>query len=258
MEGPSLYLAAEWLAPFSGKRIQYVDGNTHIGKERLEKQKVVSIFSYGKYLFFQFEYFALRVHFLLYGSFDATFKNKKVTGDYPTRSKPARLLLEFSVGKIVMYDCSLTYIESSNAQMNCDYSIDVMSESWDERKAISKIKQQPASEIADVLLDQSIFMGVGNIIKNEVLLIVKISPLRKVSELSTEQLKMLVSHVRSYVFQFYDWRKQFVLKKHYQIYRQTLCKQCGNKVVRKKTGLRKRLSFICPHCQSESEISISS
>lgn len=250
MEGPSLYLAAEWLAPFTGKRIRHVDGSTRIGKERLNKQKVASIFSYGKYLFFQFENFALRVHFLLYGSFEATFKGKKVTGDYPTRPKPPRLLLEFSMGNIIMYNCSLTYIESSNAQMSCDYSIDVMSESWDGRKALSKTKKQPDSEIADVLLDQSIFMGVGNIIKNEVLFQVKISPLRKVSELSAKQLKILVSHVRNYVFHFYEWRKLFELKKHYQIYRQTVCKQCGNKVMRKKTGVRKRVSFICPYCQN--------
>jgi len=248
MEGPSLYLAAEWLAPFSGHQIQSVEGNTRFGKERLNQQHVICIFSYGKYLFFQFDTFALRVHFLLYGSFEATIMGKKMTGDYSSQTPP-RLLLKFLIGQIVMYNCSVTYIESSNAKGNCDFSIDVMSQSWEDEKAISKIKEQPGSEIADVLLDQSIFMGVGNIIKNEVLLQAKISPTRKIAELSEEQLEILIGCVRSYVFQFYEWRKQFVLKKHLQIYRQSFCKQCGNKVIKKKTGSRRRMSYMCQNCQ---------
>lgn len=82
MEGPSLYLAAEWLTPFLGKKIINVDGNTKIGKERLNNKTILDIFSWGKHLVFQFDDFALRVHFLLFGSFEATLKKKKITGDY--------------------------------------------------------------------------------------------------------------------------------------------------------------------------------
>ena len=35
MEGPSLFLAAEQLAPLVGEKIELVEGNTKIGKERL-------------------------------------------------------------------------------------------------------------------------------------------------------------------------------------------------------------------------------
>jgi len=52
MEGPSLLLASEQLAPFVGRQIKQVNGNTKIGKERLLQKEVLSIFSYGKYLFF--------------------------------------------------------------------------------------------------------------------------------------------------------------------------------------------------------------
>lgn len=43
MEGPSLYLAAELLAPFIGNTIEEVEGNTRIGKERLFKKKILNI-----------------------------------------------------------------------------------------------------------------------------------------------------------------------------------------------------------------------
>ncbi len=124
-----------------------------------------------------------------------------------------------------------------------------MSEAWDAKKAFQKVQKYPSSEIADVLLDQAIFMGVGNIIKNEVLLLAKVSPQRPVKELSTAKLKKIINLTRSYVFQFYEWRKQFELRKNYKVYRQSVCKECGTKVMRKKTGGRERISFICPHCQ---------
>ncbi len=249
MEGPSLYLAAEQLHPFTGQYIKGVEGNTKIGKERLIGKKVLSIFSYGKYLFFQFDTFAMRVHFLLFGSFEAIVKKKKVTGDYPKKTRVPRLALQLKIGRIDMYSCSIRYIEDSNAKDLCDYSTDIMSEYWDGKKALAKIKKDMESEIADVLLDQNIFTGVGNIIKNEVLLLAKVAPTRRIDELSLPKLKKIISLAHSYVFQFYEWRKNFELKKHYQIYRQSNCHICGSKVIKKWTGLRNRVSYICPHCE---------
>lgn len=185
MEGPSLYLASEQLAPFIGREIKKVEGNTKIGKERLFGKKILSIFSYGKYLYFQFDTFALRVHFLLWGSFQASVNKKKVTGDYPKKVRIPRLAFKLLNGHIEMYSCSIRLIESSDAKELCDFSTDIMSASWDKKKALIKLKKSPKTEIADALLDQTIFTGVGNIIKNEVLLRAKTSPLRKIEELST-------------------------------------------------------------------------
>jgi endonuclease-8 len=247
MEGPSLFLAAEQLQPFNKKKIVAVEGNTKIGKERLLGEKILSIFSYGKYLFFQFETFALRVHFMLFGSFEATIKGVKVTGDYPRKVRVPRLRLTLSNGTIEMYSCSIKFIEDAHAQAECDYTIDIMSSEWDSNKALKKLKLHPEEEIGDLLLDQTIFLGVGNIIKNEVLHLVKMSP--KQTHIDSRTLKKLVEITRDYVFKFYEWRKKFELRKHYQVYRQHYCKTCGNKIVKEITGARQRKSHICPACQ---------
>jgi endonuclease-8 len=250
MEGPSLFLAAEQLTPLVGQQIKKVGGNTKvIDKDRLFGEKILSIFAYGKYLFFQFKSFALRVHFLLFGSFEATIKSIKVTGDYPRKVREPRLSLFLKGGDIQMYSCSVRLIEHSDVRTLCDFSTDPMTESWDGNKAFKTLQKEKENEIADVLLDQTIFTGVGNIIKNEVLFLAKIQPERKVKDLSQAKLKKIVSLIPTYMFQFYEWRKNFELKKHYQIYRQSVCKNCGGKVQRKRTGVRKRISFICPHCE---------
>lgn len=249
MEGPSLFLAAKQLAFFRKKTIQEVSGNTKIGKERLLNKKILDIFSWGKHLVFQFDSFALRVHFMMYGSFEATVKDKKVTGDYPTKNRAPRLQLIFDHGEILLFSCSLRYIESSNAKEGYDYTIDIMSPLWDKKKALEKIQLYPESEIGDVLLDQTIFGGVGNIIKNETLYIVKILPTRTIQELSLAKLNTIIKATKEFSLQFYKWRRRFVLRKHYQIYRQNICPTCHGKVSRKKTGLRQRVSFFCLNCQ---------
>lgn len=249
MEGPSLVLAVQQLAPFIGKKIEQVEGNTKIGKERLIGKKIIDIFSWGKHLVFQFDTFALRVHFMLFGSFEATVGKNKVTGDYPKKNRAARLALTLKNGHLEMYSCSLRYIEISDAKGEYDFSVDVMSSAWDGGQALEKMKNFPNKEVGDLLLDQSLFSGVGNIIKNEVLFRVKVQPERTVEELSLRKLKEIVKVVGDYVFQFYAWRKKFVLRKHYQIYRQSYCPICHQKVVRKRTGERERMSYFCPHCQ---------
>ncbi len=249
MEGPSLFLAAEQLSPFIGKTILAVEGNTRIGKERLQNQSVLNIFSWGKHLVFQFEDFALRVHFMLFGSFEAIVKGEKVTGDYPARNRAARLSLSFENGEILFFSCSLKYLETSDAHALYDTSIDIMSSHWNEKKALEQLQSQPEEEIGDVLLDQTVFAGVGNIIKNEVLFLVKRKPTTLLSELSIPQRQKIVKTTRKYVFQFYKWRKRFVLRKHYQIYRKSVCPICQGKVTRMKTGKRERLSYFCLNCQ---------
>lgn len=249
MEGPSIYLAVEQLQSFIGQHIRAVEGNTKIGKERLANQQILTIFSHGKVLMFQFDTFALRVHFLLYGSFEATVDEVKVTGDYPKKERPTRLSLILAHGRIDMYSCSLRFIEAKDAKHTFDFSIDIMSPCWNAEKAYANVQKLAHEEIGDVLLDQTIFAGVGNIIKNEVLILAGVSPVTLVEKLSPQKIKEIITTCQNYVFKFYQWRKKFVLKQHYQVYRQSFCKMCGHRVKRTRTGKRKRFSYICIVCQ---------
>ena len=110
MEGPSLLLAREQLRPFKGQRVLAVGGNPSIEKERLQDLVVKDIFNWGKHLLFQFPQFALKVHFLMFGTFEADVEGETVTGDYK-RSREPRLVLRFANGEIRMFSCSVKRIE---------------------------------------------------------------------------------------------------------------------------------------------------
>ena len=248
MEGPSLYLAADQLKPFKGKTVLSVSGNTKIEKERMLGKKVKNIFAWGKHLVIQFDEFALRTHFLLFGAFEATLDNSTVTGDY-RRSYTPRLQLDFENGDIKLFNCSVKFLETRNAKADYDFAIDIMSPKWDPDKAFDSISAKPGAEIADLLLDQTIFAGVGNIIKNEVLWRVRIHPETKVRQIPASALKELIAETKKFSRLFYKWRKVFLLRKHLDIYQKSVCPRCGAKLNRVKTGKRNRMSHFCPVCQ---------
>lgn len=250
MEGPSLYLAARQLKPFKGKTVLSVSGNTKIEKERMLKKKVKNIFSWGKHLVIQFDDFALRTHFLLFGAFEATVDEVTLTGDY-RRAYAPRLQLDFENGNIKLFNCSVKFLETSNAKADYDFTVDIMSSKWDSEQALDSIGAKPKAEIADILLDQNIFAGVGNIIKNEVLWRVQIHPRTEIKDLTTSELKELIAETRKFSLLFYKWRKVFLLRKHLDIYQKSTCPRCGAKVKREKTGKRNRISHYCPVCQPE-------
>lgn len=252
MEGPSLYLAKKQLKPFKGHIIKSVTGNTSVDKQVFFNKKINDIFAWGKHLVFQFDNFALRVHFLLYGTFEARIDEDWVTADY-RKSRIARLAFIFEdeslSGEINMYNCSIKILDNAKAKEMYDFTKDIMSTKWNSNLAYRNVQNYPEEMIADVLLDQEIFAGVGNIIKNEILSINKINPKTLIKNISSKKIKDLILCAQSFSKKFYKWRESFVLRKNLKIHRRSLCPHCATKIIREKTGKRMRWSYWCPVCQ---------
>jgi endonuclease VIII len=103
--------------------------------------------------------------------------------------------------------------------------------------------------VCDALLDQDIFAGVGNIIKNEVLFRIRLHPLSTVGALPAPKLRQLVEQARQYSFDFLEWKKQFVLKEHWLAHRKTTCPRCQLPLIKAKLGRTRRPTFYCEGCQ---------
>lgn len=248
MEGPSLKLAAQQLRPFKKQVVRNVTGNSKKEILRLKGKEIKDIFAWGKHLVLQFDDFAVRIHFLMFGTYEAKVEGHWVTGDY-RRAREARMALTFNNGTINTYNCSIIFFEDTNLKKSYDFSKDVLAPQWDPAQALNAIRKQPEEEIADVLLDQEIFAGVGNIIKNEVLSIVRLSPKRHIKDIPLKKLKEIVAEARIFSKQFLAWRRKFVLRKHLKAHRKGTCPHCGHKMLREKTGKRVRWSYWCPICQ---------
>jgi endonuclease-8 len=247
----------EELRPFIGKPILEVAGNTSLEVEQFVGQKLVWAKSWGKQLFLRIGRQTLRVHFLLWGSYSINApkfeRPRRGAGndrDVPPKLRSPRLHLHFAEGDVYFYACSMRFLEGALADLY-DWRVDVMSRKWDAKYARSLVKAKPKEYVADVLLDQTIFAGVGNIIKNEVLWNINMHPLKRVEKLTPRELTALVEEAHRYSHQFYRWKKRYVLRKHWNVYHKGVCQRDETKLIRKKMGKRDRYTFYCPVCQTK-------
>ena len=239
-EGPSIVILREAAAGFAGRKVLRVAGNSRQDIGRMRGRKVVAVRSWGKHFLLEFSGFSLRVHFLLFGSYRINEE----------RDASPRLSLGFSRGEVLnFYACSLRFLEG-DLDHHYDWSGDVMADAWDPAAARRKLRAQPDALVADALLDQDGFAGVGNIIKNEVLHRIRVHPESRVGALPARKLSQLVEQAREYSFDFYRWKKDFVLKKHYQVHTKTSCPRDGTPLsYRKHLGHARRRAFWCDTCQ---------
>ena len=241
-EGPSLVILREETTRFVGREIASAEGNTKtVDLPALVGQPVVALRSWGKHFIIELPHTALRVHFMLFGSYRIDERKDAVP----------RMALTFTDGsELNFYACSIKQIDP-DLDAAYDWDADIMSPTWDAAKARKKLRAHPQLLACDALLDQTIFAGVGNIIKNEVLFRIKVHPLSKVGALPAAKLRALVAEARQYSFDFLEWKKAFVLKKHWLAHTKAICPRCAIPFKKGHTGLSKRRSFYCERCQKK-------
>jgi endonuclease-8 len=163
------------------------------------------------------------------------------------RNKPARLGLQFDKGELNFYAC---VVEVLNEQPDdiYDFTADVMNPGWNAAKAIQKMKDQPQMLACDALMDQHIFAGVGNIIKNEVLFRTRIHPKSLVGQLTDAKLKELTDEAVNYSFDFLKWKKEATLSKHWQAYEQKICPRDDVPLHKETLGKSHRGTYYCAIC----------
>jgi len=238
-EGPSLVILREQAAHFVGHDVLRVAGNSRIDIQRMQGLRLEDLRSWGKQLLLCFPGFTLRVHMLLWGSYRIDARKEATP----------RLRLEFDNGELEFYASSVKYLEGDLDALY-DWSADVMSDAWDPKAARRKLRAQPDTLVCDALLDQDVFAGVGNIIKNEVLHRIRVHPESRVGGLSARKLGELALQAREYSFDFLVWKKAYELKKHYQVHTRTVCPRDGERLsYRAKLGTRQRRAFFCSRCQ---------
>lgn len=238
-EGPSIVILKEAVKGFKGKKVIKITGNTKVDFSGLLNQKINGFKSFGKNFFVCFSKAAIKVHFMLFGSY--RINERKGT--------PPRLSLHFKNGELNFYACSVKLVED-DLDTIYDWTVDVMNENWNAAKARRKLKAAPNTMVCDALLDQTIFAGVGNIIKNEVLFRICVHPKTKVGRLPPKKLTDLIREARQYSFDFLEWKKRYVLKKHWLVHTKRTCPRDGSKITKEYLGRTHRRTFFCNACQT--------
>jgi len=240
-EGPSILIIKEILAPqMTGKKILSASGNAKIDMAQLVDKKIVQLRCWGKHLLISLPDCTIRIHFLMFGTYSIDEQTKQ--------DRSLRLKLELGKKHIYFYTCSVKLLDG-DINLIYDWEGDVLNEKWSMAKARKKLKEMPGTMVCDALLDQQVFAGVGNIIKNEVLYRIKLHPETRIGSIPPRKLSSLINEARNYSFDFLKWKKAFTLKKHWLAHTKKICSRCQLPLLKKYCGKTKRRSFFCSNCQ---------
>lgn len=241
-EGPSLILFKEELQRFVGQKILEVSGSSKIDQQRLVGKKIKEIKTWGKHMLWIFDGFTIRIHFLMFGTY------------YINSSKDAspRLYLKCAKDELNLYSTAIKTIKEPLDEIY-DWEADVLSQDWNPKGAKKKLKEKPDEMVTDALLDQTIFSGVGNIIKNEVLYRIKVHPESLVGALPPKKLNEMIKEASGYSYEFLAWKREFVLKKNWKVHTKKTCPRDETKIQKEYLGKTARRTFFCPTCQKKYE-----
>ncbi|NXN28407.1 NEIL3 Endonuclease, partial [Nycticryphes semicollaris] len=201
----------------------------------------------GKELFMYFDEKALRIHFGMNGSMRIN-----PGGSKDRDGAGAVLEIELTEDTVCFFQVMAEYRSAAESERKVRLmeSLDVCSPKFSFWRAEGEMKQQQTRMLCDVLLDQAVLPGVGNIIKNEALFDSGLHPAVKVCQLTDEQIRHLVKMTRDFTLLFYKCcRSRSPLYKHYRVYKCRSCGQCGGRITVCRLGENNRMTYFCPRCQ---------
>jgi endonuclease VIII len=135
----------------------------------------------------------------------------------------------------------------------------------DAEEIVRRMRARPRQPIAEVLLNQHVVAGIGNVFKSEILFAAGVNPFTAVESLSDADLTRIVGIARDQLAASVLDRSRTLTP---AIGRRTTrsldpgarlwvysrggkpCRRCGTAIESKKTGVDARATYWCPMCQS--------
>ena len=142
----------------------------------------------------------------------------------------------------------------------------LLAPAFDEHQAVARLTANSEMEVGDALLKQSIVAGIGNVFKSEICFACGVNPFRKVSTLTHEETRQLITTARKFLgdnvtdssgnqIVTYTGMRRTTSRANPEerlwVYKRTgdPCRRCGSPIQSRKQGLDARTSFWCTQCQ---------
>src|SRR5205085_12256755 len=143
--------------------------------------------------------------------------------------------------------------------LTLDLGPDLLGADFDLEETTRRIRERGDEEIADVLLNQRVIAGIGNVFKSEVLFLANVSPFRRVTEVSDEELQKILTLSRRLLQRNVPpgARERRTTDRAHPaealwVYsrRGEPCRKCGARIEYRKQGRDVRGTYWCPKCQA--------
>jgi endonuclease VIII len=142
---------------------------------------------------------------------------------------------------------------------------DLLGETFDEDEALRRVREHDTDEIGDVLLNQRVAAGIGNVYKSEVLFICRVDPFTATRLVSDDRIREVLRTARKLLqtnvttlagittyIGFSRGRGSDESDRRYVYGRaRKPCRKCGTTICGRAQGRHVRLTYWCPSCQHE-------
>jgi endonuclease-8 len=141
---------------------------------------------------------------------------------------------------------------------------DLLGEPFDRSEVVRRMRARGGDPIAEVLIDQRVVAGIGNVFKSEVLFLAGLDPFTPVAALTDAELERAVDISREQLAANVMGRSQTLSPALGRRTTRSLdpneklwvysrggrrCRRCGAAIQSRKTGPDARLTYWCPTCQ---------
>lgn len=235
-EGPSILHLADKLKPFKGKIVKKAGGYGKMPVAWLKGKKMIDIKTFGKNLLLVFNNGIVKIHLGLFGDLLIN-ERRKVNRSF---------FLEFATGEMNGYVIKASKIDGPLKDLY-DWRTDIMSKKFSPPHVKKLIKEKAGHIIAELLMDQSIFTGCGNKIRNESLYRAGIHPMSISGKIPAAKITKLISETVNYAKLFYKELKATGVSDSFQVYQQEYAAD-GSEVTMKVLP-NKRKVFYSEHRQ---------
>jgi endonuclease-8 len=265
-EGDTIHKIAARLAPaLVGKQLERV---TTQGLVRaIAGRTVTSVAAHGKHLVIELDDGAYaRVHLGMYGRW--RFHDRAAGEAALAKLSPGRVSLALVTIDAVYLWIGARTVEISQrrapmrGQAIASLGPDVLADDFDSRLAASRAQLHSTRTIADVLLDQGVASGIGNVYKSEVLFVHNVDPRTRIDALSVDELDALYQPSRELMMENLGSGPRTTRERlagdvpgddRYFVYGRTNkpCRRCATKIECYALGdPTVRWTWSCPQCQS--------
>jgi endonuclease-8 len=218
--------------------------------QRLAGRAVQAVDVHGKHLFLRFEgAMTLHSHLRMSGAW-ATYR-----GAEPWRRSPSRAWLVLRVGehRAVQFDGPLLELTSDYRQRHDPRLLalgpDVLAERFDEDEVLRRARAGDQSRtVGELLLDQRVLAGIGNVWKSEACFAAALDPWRRVGQTADSQLLAAIRFARE---RMGVSALNGVSDRPRSVYKRAgmPCPRCGGRLRVAGQGEGARSTYWCPGCQ---------
>jgi endonuclease VIII len=257
-EGDTLHRTATRLRPaLVDRELVRFEALRLVGPRPRTGERIVSVESVGKHLLIGFERgVVLQTHMMMTGSWHLYRPGER------WRRPPhlVRALIEVDGWLAVCFSAPVvrTYFATEAATPVAHLGPDLCREDADLEEALRRMAtvDDTSRSIAEVLLDQRVAAGIGNVYKSEVLFACRLDPFAPVSQVGEPMRRRLLETASRQLRANLGSGARTTVPGGLAVYgrQRRPCLVCGTPVAMRRHGQQARSTYWCPRCQPPASV----